>query len=248
MKHNKLFLLPLIGMILIGCGNNETTPNENEPPIVIDDGGNTGGNEGQGTGGEGTGGNTPTYVKDELTSPIAPGEMLPIGNVVVEGPSNISNPDEISTEKTYNMYSSMPSNWTYIMGNNKQPGKEDFYSSTAGGGLKFSHLWYGVQSCAFKTYKYTYVSFKVSSVNNCNDGASSAPIFHIYGYDKDSNCILQKNVEQGAIKVSTKGNYVNVEIHNDQMTYFEMRLNANPSVGQQAYNFGISEVKIRGNN
>lgn len=239
MKYNKLFILPLLGLILTGCNNTETK--QDVPPVVIDDDDNKKDDD-QGGGGQE---NPPVYTKDELASPIKLGDMLPIGNKVIDGPTNLSNPDEISPEKSYNFTSSMPTNWVYIMGNNKAPGNESFYKE---GGLKFSHLWYGVQSCAFKPYKYTYVSFKVSSVNQCSDAASENPIFHVYGYDKDNNCILQKNIEQGSITVATKGNYVNFEIHNDQMVYLEMRLNANPCKGQQSYNFGISEIKIKGSN
>lgn len=234
MKNKLFILIPLLGLILAGC-NEEYTPKEpiniDSSGIVDDGGGNTPG---------------PIYIKDELTTPIALGETLPIGNKVVDGPSNLTVPDKINNEKTYSLYDSLPDNYTFIMGNNKvNSNNATFYEA---GGLKLRNLYYGFQSSAFYGYKYVNIGFKISGVNDNNDKAKNDSIFHIYGYDKNSNCILKKDIEQGSITVQSVGSYINVEIHNENMMYFELRLNAFPCKGSQSYNVGISEVKIKGNN
>lgn len=233
MKTNKviLSLIPLFMLISACTGNN----NGNNP--ISSGGGNN---------------NPPTppnpdgYVKDEGTI-YKPGETLPIGNVVTTPPSNIDNKVDIKTEKTYSFYKSFPSEWSFIQGNNKTTGY-GFYAETAEGGLKFTKVWYGIQSPAFTSYKYVDVKFKVSSVNNASgkDEVKKENIFDIYGYNSQSNCILTKYITQGQITTETVGNYVSFTICNDSMAYFEMRLNSKPFKGEQPYNFGISEITIKG--
>lgn len=240
MKIRKLILLPLIigALSIASCTNNNNQG---------------GGTNSSGTNSSGTGGDNPPpsgYVKDEWT-PIPLGGTIPIGkgNTTVSGPDNISNPDDISKGKAYTLTDALPNNWTWIQGNNKvAESNAKFYPATDGGGLKFSSQYYGVQTSAFTAYKYVDVKLKIGAVKENSKGASEDDILHIYGYNAKSDCILQKKVEQGSITVQTKGQYVSLTICNDAMCYFEIRLNAFPSKGEQGYNFGITEVNLKGRN
>lgn len=189
-----------------------------------------------------------TYVKDELETTIKKGETLPIGNRVIDGPSNLKSPDDIASEKVYDLYDSLPTNWSYIQGNNKVKTCTDFYSDIEGGGFKFSHLWYGFQSSAFTKYKYVDFVVHLTAFKNKSGTPEEKDIMHVYGYNDNEECILQKNLDNNVVSSDKKNSDITFTIANDNMSYFEFRLNANPHKGSQCYNFGISKITLKGRN
>lgn len=245
MKLTKLLILLLpLSVSLIGC-NSQEKPKE-DPPIIIDDDDDNGGGTHQDDEG---GGGSSTYVKDEFSKPIKFDETLPIGNRVIGGPNNLSTPDDIASGKVYDLSSSLPANFSYIQGNNKVNACSDFYSESAGGGFKFSHLWYGFQSSAFTGYKYVDFTIHITSVNNKSGTPDvDKDVLHIYGYNSKEECILQKNIAQGVITKQTENSDITITIQNDAMNYFEFRLNANPYKGTQCYNFGMGSITVKGRN
>ena len=233
MRNKLLLILPLLAATLLGCSNSPK-----------DDGGdpiNSGGHIDDGE-----------YAKDEWTLPES--GKLPIGqgNSLLTAPDNISNPVEISPNKVFDLSESAPNYFMHIMGNNKINVKEenDFYDSTSGGGFRFSKLYYGLQTCAFTSYKYLDISFRISAVekNSKHADEQDEHIMHIYGYNKDGQPIVQKFIDQGAITMQTKGTNVNLSIHNNEVCYLEMRLSGCPYSGQQCYNFGIDKIELKGTN
>lgn len=173
----------------------------------------------------------------------ARGENLPIGNKSVSGPNNRT-PEDISEYQDYEFNGVLPENWTFIQGNNKVK-NGDFY---ADGSLKFSHLWYGIQTPLINSWKKIEIRFHISQVNNCKDDGvkDDEPIFHIYGYNKDGYHISTDYLEQGAITVQKEGTYVRMYVRNIDISYLEFRLNANPHKGSQHYNFGVSQITLKG--
>lgn len=227
MKVKNILLVSLFSLAVIACSSKGTGVDPINPPV--DD----------------------NYVKDTWTLPD--NGLLPIdaGNSLVSAPGNLDDRDSISSGKTYNLSQSLPNNFTYIMGNNKvDDNKATFYNASNGGGLKFQKTRYGFQSAAFDTYKYLNISFRVSAVENSSAAKKdeSEAILHIYGYNQEGTPIVQKLIAQGSIDVSTKGKSLEVEIHNNEVCYFEMRMNANPYKGQQSYNFGIDQLIVKGHN
>ena len=64
-------------------------------------------------------------------------ENLPIEDATVSGPNNIT-PVDISDWVNYNLSTSLPDYWSFIMGNKKVERCSDFYAGFSGGGFKFS--------------------------------------------------------------------------------------------------------------
>lgn len=191
------------------------------------------------------------YIEDTWTLPEDGKLPLGSGNTLVSTPENINSPISIANLVTHNLSSSMPNNYSYIQGNNKvNNSNASFYNASNGGGFKFSRNWYGFQTCAFDTFKYLEVSFRISAVENSSASkkAPEEPILHIYGYNNEGTPIVQKFIEHGSIDVSTKGKSLELEIHNNKVCYLEFRLNANPYKGDQCYNFGVDQLKLKGHN
>ena len=177
----------------------------------------------------------------------ASGQNLPIGNKTVTGPKNSKNPVDITNWVNFDLYDSLPTYFSYIQGNNKVNSRGDFYASSAGGGFKFSKLYYGLQTPVFNSWKKLEVRFHISSVNNnSKEKDANAPIFHIYGYNLSGKYIQLDYLEQGSITVQSVGNEVKVYIINPDIAYLEFRLNAYPYKGSQCYNFGIDQISIKG--
>ena len=177
----------------------------------------------------------------------ASGQNLPIGNKTVTGPKNSKNPVDITNWVNFDLHDSLPTYFSYIQGNNKVNSRGDFYASSAGGGFKFSKLYYGLQTPVFNSWKKLEVRFHISSVNNnSKEKDANAPIFHIYGYNLSGKYIQLDYLEQGSITVQSVGNEVKVYIINPDIAYLEFRLNAYPYKGSQCYNFGIDQISIKG--
>ena len=177
----------------------------------------------------------------------ASGQTLPIGNKTVTGPENSKNPVDITNWVNFDLYDSLPTYFSYIQGNNKVNSRGDFYAPNAGGGFKFSKLYYGLQTPVFNSWKKLEIRFHISTVNNNNkEKDTNAPIFHIYGYNLSGRYIQLDYLEQGSITVQSEGSEVKIYVRNPEIAYLEFRLNAYPYKGSQCYNFGIDEISIRG--
>lgn len=178
----------------------------------------------------------------------ASGQTLPIGdgNKTVTGPSNLSNPIDISEWVEFDLYDSLPQYWSYIMGNNKVK-NASYYAPSAGGGVKFSHKYYGLQTPVVTSYVKLEIRFHISSVNgNSQKKEEDEPIFHIYGYDDTGHYIQVDYLEQGRITKAQENTDVKVYVRNENISYLEFRLNAFPYKGNQCYNFGIDKISIKG--
>ena len=182
---------------------------------------------------------------DPDVDPIpAKGESLPIGNTSVSGPKNTT-PADITDWVNYDFYSSLPSYWSFIMGNNKKDTSSDFYAASSGGGFKFSQLYYGLQSPLLNSWLKTEIRLTVSQVNNNSQKADKGePIFHIYSYDSDGYYLGMQTYEQQSSFANTQ--QIKFYIANPDMAYFEIRLNAFPYKGSQCYNFGVSQISVKG--
>lgn len=176
----------------------------------------------------------------------ASGESLPIGNTTVSGPSNAI-PVDITKWVDYDFSSSLPDYWSFIMGNNKKSTSSDFYAESSGGGFKFAKTYYGLQSPLLESWLKTEVRLKVSQVQNNSQSQSQyegKPIFHIYSYDNTGHYIgMQTYDQRDSFKNITE---IKFYIANPKMAYFEIRLNAYPYKGSQCYNFGVSQVSLKG--
>lgn len=182
---------------------------------------------------------------DEIPSS---GQTLPIGdgNKTVTGPSNLKNPIDISDWVEFDLYDSLPEYWSYIMGNNKVK-NASYYAPSAGGGVKFSHKYYGLQTPVITSWVKLEIRFHISSVNNNSQKKEDdEPIFHIYGYDKTGKYIQLDYLEQGKITKQSEGSEVKVYVRNENISYLEFRLNAFPYKGTQCYNFGVDAISIKG--
>lgn len=181
------------------------------------------------------------------TDPIpASGQMLPIGNRTVTGPSNLT-PIDINEWVNFDITSSLPNYWSYIMGNNKRTTGGDFYAISSGGGFKFSQLYYGLQSPLINSWLKTEVRLTISQVNNNSENVSKhkdKPIFHVYMYDITGQYIAMETVEQMSNFASRRE--ISFYLRNTNMAYFEIRLNAQPYKSSQCYNFGVSQISIKG--
>ena len=176
----------------------------------------------------------------------AKGESLPIGNKSVSGPNNRT-PIDITEWTTHDFSSSLAPDWSYIMGNNKRTTGGDFYATASGGGFKFSQLYYGLQSPLLNSWLKTEVRLTISQFNNNSANQNQfegKPIFHIYSYDKNGNYIAMQTFNQ--VNKFSDLKEIQFYIANPDMAYFEIRLNAFPYKGSQCYNFGISQIKIKG--
>ena len=87
----------------------------------------------------------------------------------------------------------------------------------------------------------------ISQINNAGDDGvkDDQPIFHIYGYNPKEKHISTDYLEQGSINKQKEGNYVRLYLRNIDISYFEIRLNANPVKGSQHYNFGINKYRFK---
>ena len=170
-------------------------------------------------------------------------EQLPIGNVSVSGPHNLVK-HNLDDYTDYVFSHALGDDWEYIQGNNKFQNKGDFY---ADGSFKFSHLYYGLQSPLLTSYKKIEIRLYIKQVNNSTDKRKEdEPIFHIYGYNDDCSYIHTQYLQQGKITKQSEGNYVRIYLENIDVSYFELRLNANPYKGNQCYNFSINKIKLKG--
>ena len=70
------------------------------------------------------------------------------------------------------------------------------------------------------------------------------PIFCICSYDSDSYYLGMKTYEQQSSFVNIKE--IKFYIANPEMAYFKIRLNAFPYKTSQCYNFGISQISVKG--
>lgn len=169
--------------------------------------------------------------------------MLPIGNRTVSAPGNKDSKDDLTNWVDYEFDGSLPTNWSFISGNNKVS-NAPFY---ADGSVKFAHLYYGLQTPMFNSWEKLEIRFHVSQVNNSSDSKKAdQPIFHIYGYDESGKFISTDYLEQGSITTATAGNYTRVYVCNPNIAYLEFRLNANPYKGSQCYNFGLNKISMKG--
>lgn len=181
---------------------------------------------------------------DPNVDPIpARGEYLPIGNTSVSGPKNTT-PADITNWVNYDFYNSMPSYWSFIMGNNKVNNNSNFYAESSGGGFKFAQLYYGLQSPLLNSWLKTEVRLTVSQVNTNSQKAFNKPIFHIYSYDSNGYYLGMQTFEQQSSFANTKE--IKFYIANPEMAYFEIRLNAFPFKSSQCYNFGVSQISVKG--
>lgn len=190
------------------------------------------------------------YIEEseEYTIP-ASGQTLPIGdgNKTITGPDNLKNPIDISDWQEFDFYNSIPAHWSYIQGNNKVNSRGDFYAESAGGGFKFSHLYYGLQTPVLTSWVKIEILFHISTVqNNSKKKDVDEPIFHIYGYNNKGRYIDLTYLEQGKITKKQEGNDVRVYVRNIDICYLEFRLNAFPYTGSQCYNFGVDKISIKG--
>lgn len=189
---------------------------------------------------------TETPIEEEIPSS---GETLPIGNgnKTVSGPKNSKNPINIEEWVNFDFYNSIPEYWSYIQGNNKVNSRGDFYAESAGGGFKFSQLYYGLQTPVLTSWVKTEVRLSISKVaNNSQKKDEGEPIFHIYGYDITGHVVETQYIEQGTITAQSEGKEIKFYIRNEDVAYFELRLNAFPYKGSQCYNFGVDEISIKG--
>lgn len=188
---------------------------------------------------------TTSQVNDEIP---ASGQTLPIGdgNKTVTGPTNSKNPIDIAEWQNFDFFNSKPEYWSYIQGNNKV-NNGSYYAESAGGGYKFSQLYYGLQTPVLTQWVKTEVRLTISKVaNNSQKKDVDEPIFHIYGYDLSGKMIHTQYLEQGSITAQSEGKEVKFYIKNENVSYFELRLNAFPYKGSQCYNFGVSQISIKG--
>lgn len=191
-------------------------------------------------------------VKDVIITPDpkdpipASGESLPIGNKTVSGPNNTT-PVDITDWVNYDFSSSLPQYWSHILGNNKKTTSFDFYAASSGGGFKFSQVYYGLQSPLLNSWLKTEVRLTVSQVNGNSQSQSQyegKPIFHIYSYDNTGHYLGMQTYNQQSKFADVKE--IKFYIANPEMAYFEIRLNAFPYKGSQCYNFGVSQISIKG--
>lgn len=176
----------------------------------------------------------------------ASGESLPIGNKTVSGPNNAT-PVDITNWINYDFSSTLPPYWSFIMGNNKKSTSSDFYAESSGGGFKFSKTYYGLQSPLLNSWLKTEVRLTISQVNGNSASQSQyegKPIFHIYSYDHSGHYLGMQTYEQQNKFADIKE--IKFYIANPEMAYFEIRLNAFPYKGSQCYNFGVSQISIKG--
>lgn len=130
------------------------------------------------------------------------------------------------------------------MGNNKVARCSDFYSESSGGGFKFSHIYYGLQSPLLTSWLKTEVRLTVSQVHGNSDNQKqydNKPIFHIYSYDKTGHYIGMQTYDQVSKFSAVKE--IKFYIANPKMANFEIRLNACPYKSSQCCNFGISQIR-----
>lgn len=185
---------------------------------------------------------TPPTNEDPIP---ASGQVLPIGNTTVSGPKNL-NPIDITNWVNFDTKNELPAYWGFIMGNNKKDSSTDFYQNIEGG-FKFSQIRYGLQTPLLNQWLKTEVRLSVSQVNNKSQNVNThkgKPIFHIYCYDKTGRYIAMTTFEQQDSFQASKE--LKFYIGNENMAYFEIRLNAFPYKGSQCYNFGVSKISIKG--
>lgn len=174
------------------------------------------------------------------------GTMLPIGNTSLSGPNNVT-PIDITEWLSFDFFSTMPEYWSFIMGNNKKETSNDFYAESSGGGFKFSKDHYGLQSPLLNSWLKTEVRLKVSQVHNNSQSQkefAGEPIFHIYSYDSTGHYLGMVTYDQR--DSFAKMTEIKFYIREPEMAYFEIRLNAYPYKGSQCYNFGVSEISVKG--
>lgn len=190
---------------------------------------------------------TAKIIPPDPEEPIpSSGEDLPIGNKTVSGPSNTM-PVDITNWVNFDSSSSLPENWSFIMGNNKKATSSDFYAPSSGGGFKFSQVYYGLQTPLLNSWLKTEVRLTVSQVNGNSQSQSQyegKPIFHIYSYDNTGHFLGMQTYNQQSKFSDVKE--IKFYIANPEMAYFEIRLNAFPYKGSQCYNFGVSQISIKG--
>ena len=170
---------------------------------------------------------------------------MPNGNAKLNPPSNIADPIDVTEWVNFDMTSELPKEWTFIYGNNTP--RASFYAESSGGGVKMDQLRKGLQSPAFTSWKKLEVRLKVSQVNGNSVNANNQkgkPSMLIYGYDKNANLIVQDEIAEGKITYQTKE--VRFYLRNENLSYFEVRLNAFPYKSSQCYNFGIGGVSVKG--
>lgn len=106
---------------------------------------------------------------------------------------------------------------------------------------------YGLQSPLLNSWLKTEVRLTVSQVHGNSQNANQykdKPIFHIYSYDSEGYYLGMQTYEQQ----SSFANVTEIKFYiaNPEMAYFEIRLNAFPYKSSQCYNFGVSQISIKG--
>jgi len=172
-------------------------------------------------------------------------DTLPNGNLKLSAPENMASPIDVTNWVNFDMSEELPSYWRHIYGNNFT--NASFYASSHGGGVKMDQLRKGLQSPILNTWKKLEVRVTISSVNNNSQNVNShknKPIMLIYGYDSESNLVVQDEIAEGSI--NSKTSELHFYLRNENMSYFELRLNAFPYKSSQCYNFGIGRVSLKG--
>lgn len=212
--------------------------------------------------------NLPTTHGDDY---IEGRNILPIGNVQIDAPRNINNPINLKTSTSsadwlnYELYDDFPSDdWTFIYGNSNSKGPSghkaspDFYAYDSGkpkdypGGLKFDQKYKGFQTPAFHhNGEKLEVRLTISQVRNSSAKAEEGKdTGYIYCYDQHGFFIPQLTtiIEEESITVQKAGQEMKYYITGDfvqNVSYFEVRLNAQTYKGSQSYNFGISKFAVK---
>lgn len=274
MKTKRTLIIPLLALVLLSCApsnpsnsSSEIKPSEttNTSDILTSDSiesssssseEKTSNESSEQTSQSETSTSEDIYTSEDETSseeetnedPIpSQKENLPIGNTSVSGPKNLANPVDITDYTEFDLKSYLPDNFSYIQGNNKINHCSDFYAESSGGGFKFSHLYYGFQTSLFNSWNKIEVRLTISQVHNSSKQANKnkPPFMHVYGYNKKGEFVHQTNIEQGKLTANTKEIKFYIENQPD-VQYLEFRLNEYPFKGSQCYNFGVSQLMLRG--
>lgn len=193
----------------------------------------------------------------------------PDGSPRISGPSNT--PIIISDDyHNYDTSESLPGGFSLIYGNGKyeNPSYSKFEhngDNPSVNGLKMDYYdknhtgrsYIGIQSPNIVNVTKIEFRIRISATHGTQDTnvKKDKPVFTIYGFNDEWNHIYTKQY-YGSKQDDDSLSYIDIfnnsnpkfYIENNEVTYFEFRLNQKPYKNNQGYNFNINELTLKGYN
>lgn len=184
---------------------------------------------------------------DQSGSEVTRPEYNPDGSKTLEMPLNRDAKIDIAEWTSFNFEEgTMPENCRYIYGNNF--GKGEFYSATAGGGLKMnenSKSRKGVQLPFINSWQKLEIRIYIGKFFQCGSSVNEKdPVFTIYGFD--DNGLIKDTKTIDMISSNNVGSYVRVYMPAEEVSYLEIRATNLPYKSSQVYNFSITHIDLKG--